>query len=68
MAENRDAGELPEERKKKRVSEKPVLPTLSEMGVDKNLADRARKYAAIPAEEFEAILPECRLGELVALL
>lgn len=28
-------------------------PTLAEAGIDKNLADRARKYAAIPQKEFE---------------
>jgi len=34
--------------------------TLAEAGIDKNLADRARKYAAIPEEKFEAILAERR--------
>ncbi|MBM3545275.1 MAG: hypothetical protein FJX44_12425 [Alphaproteobacteria bacterium] len=28
-------------------------PTLDEAGIDKNLADRARKLAAVPEEEFE---------------
>lgn len=28
---------------KNRVSEKPSLPTLAEQGIDKNLADNARK-------------------------
>lgn len=38
--------------------EKPI--TLAEAGIDKNLADRARKYAAIPEEEFNATLTEWR--------
>jgi hypothetical protein len=33
-------------------------PTLSEAGIDKHLADRARKYAAIPEQKFETILAE----------
>ena len=37
---------------------KPI--TLAEAGIDKNLADRARKYAAVPKQEFEAILDERR--------
>lgn len=32
--------------------ENPVI-TLAEAGIDKNLADRARKYAAIPEKEFQ---------------
>jgi N6-adenosine-specific RNA methylase IME4 len=32
----------------------PKNPTLSEQGVDKNLADRARKAAAMPEHKFEA--------------
>lgn len=34
--------------------------TLAEAGIDKNLADRARKLAAIPATEFDGIVTECR--------
>lgn len=30
--------------------------TLAAAGIDKHLADRARKYAAVPAQEFEGIL------------
>ena len=30
------------------------------MGIDKHLADRARKYAAISEKKFEAILSERR--------
>lgn len=43
-----------------RVADKPAPITLSEAGIDKNLADRARKYAAIPSTEFEGILSERR--------
>lgn len=35
---------------------KPV--TLAEAGIDKNLADRARKYAAIPEDEFNGIVDD----------
>jgi len=38
----------------------PVAPTLSEAGIDKHLADRARKMAAVPEEKFEAALGEWR--------
>jgi len=40
----------------------PVIaaPSLAEAGIDKNLADRARKYAAVPAQEFEDILADRR--------
>lgn len=31
----------------------PALPTLAEAGVDKHLADRSRKLAAVPDEAFE---------------
>lgn len=34
--------------------------TLAEVGIDKNLADRARKYAAVPEQEFEARISEYR--------
>jgi phage N-6-adenine-methyltransferase len=40
-----------------RVDERP---TLTEAGIDKHLADRARKYAAVPEKEFEGILAERR--------
>lgn len=36
------------------VGERPI--TLAEAGIDKNLADRARKYAAIPEDEFNGIV------------
>jgi hypothetical protein len=44
-----------------RVENKPELnspPTLAEAGIDKNLANVARKAAAKPAEEFEAELEQ----------
>ena len=31
-------------------------PTLSDAGIDKHLADRARKMAAIPNDEFDGIV------------
>lgn len=40
-------------------------PTLAEVGIDKNLADRARELAAIPRDEFEATIADWR--ELVIL-
>lgn len=36
------------------------LPTLAEAGIDKNLADRARKLAAIPEAEFTEIVSDWR--------
>jgi len=40
----------------------PIIrpPTLAEAGIDKHLADRARKYAAVPEQEFEDILADRR--------
>jgi|GEM_PF-5464812 len=35
---------------------KDDAPTLAEVGIDKNLADRARKYAAIPVQEINSTL------------
>jgi hypothetical protein len=43
-----------------RVANEPAPPTLAEAGIDKNLADRARKFAAIPEREFEGILADRR--------
>ena len=31
----------------------PTHPTLADMGIDKRLADRARKLAAVPTQTFE---------------
>lgn len=44
------------------LQENPVgrAPTLAEAGIDKNLADRARKFAAIPEQEFNATITDWR--------
>lgn len=43
------------------VSKKPDSPaTLSEAGIDKNLANRARKLHALPQDEFERVVSEGR--------
>ena len=36
------------------------VPTLADAGIDKHLADRARKYAAIPEGEFDDIIDDWR--------
>lgn len=36
-----------------RVADEPTQITLAEVGIDKSLADRARKYAAVPDDEWE---------------
>ena len=47
-----------------RVGRKPSdLPTLGEAGIDKNLAHRARTYAAVPQEKFEKLLTDKRQSE-----
>jgi len=47
-----------------RVGKKPGdLPTLGEAGIDKNLAHRARTYAAVPQEKFEQLLTDKRQSE-----
>lgn len=48
--------------KKTGLSENPVSkpPKLSDVGIDKNLANRARKLAAVPEDEFESHLAEWR--------
>jgi hypothetical protein len=45
-------------RPKTGLSENPVLPkpTLASQGIDKNLAHRARKLAALPRKEFEEVV------------
>jgi hypothetical protein len=35
---------------------KPGAITLAEIGIDKNLAHQARKFAALPEEKFEALV------------
>jgi phage N-6-adenine-methyltransferase len=44
---------------KTRTLDAPI--TLSEAGIDKNLADRARKYAAIPEKEFQERIDDYRI-------
>ncbi len=44
-----------------RVEIKPA--SLAEAGIDKNLAHRARTYAAVPSEEFETLLTDKRQSE-----
>jgi len=48
-----------------RVVEKPdhMPPTLGEAGIDKNLAHRARTYAAVPQEKFEKLLTDKRRND-----
>lgn len=38
----------------------PNPPTLAEAGITKHLADRARKYAALPPERFEGMMAQRR--------
>ena len=38
-------------------------PTLAEAGIDKNLAKRARTYAAVPQGQFEQLLTDKRQSE-----
>ncbi|MDZ4687606.1 MAG: hypothetical protein SH850_21250 [Planctomycetaceae bacterium] len=45
-----------------RVSEKI---TLAEVGIDKGLADRARKYAAVPDDEWEIDASADRRNDLI---
>ncbi|GAB5505810.1 MAG: hypothetical protein Rhirs2KO_09730 [Rhizobiaceae bacterium] len=66
MAAQRDAGLMHNGGGDHRVAKKPGDPiTLSEAGIDKGLADRARKFAAIPEAEFEGIVGDWR-GRLEA--
>jgi hypothetical protein len=41
-------------------SENPSKPTLAEAGIDKNLANRARRLHALSAPEFERVIAEGR--------
>ena len=43
-------------------------PTLAEAGIDKNLAHRARTYAAVPEEQFEELLSKKRRRENVRVV
>lgn len=63
MAAQRDAGAMatagrPSDKIGSRTNPISAAPTLSEAGIDKNLADRARKYAAIPEDEFNGIVDD----------
>jgi hypothetical protein len=64
IAAQRDAVGLNEggRPKKTGLSENPVSKsaTLAEAGIDKNLADRARKLAAVPEKKFETMLGDWR--------
>ena len=66
IAAQRDAGLLSkgaagEGAAKRGSQENPrSLPTLAEAGIDKNLADRARKLASIPETEFNEIVSDWR--------
>jgi len=49
-------------RPKTGLQKNPVSkPTLAEAGIDKNLADRARKMAAVPADQFEEMVGDWRV-------
>jgi N6-adenosine-specific RNA methylase IME4 len=65
MAERREAGRLArgggDKRSDHRVRQRPGdVPSLEEQGVDKHLADRARKAAAMPTEQFEVDIAKSR--------
>jgi FtsZ-binding cell division protein ZapB len=52
-----------------RVRIKPEAPaTLAEAGIDKNLAHRARTYAAVPEDQFEQLLSKKRRQESVRVV
>ncbi|WP_374290171.1 hypothetical protein [Paenirhodobacter enshiensis] len=61
MNAQRDAGALatagrPSDKIGSKTNPISAAPTLAEVGIDKKLADRARKYAAIPEDEFNGIV------------
>lgn len=65
MADQRGAGALstggrPSEKTGSKTNPVSAPPSLEEVGIDKKTADRARKYAAIPEEEFNGIVGEWR--------
>ena len=66
MAAQRDAGMLKaggdtgSNQHQAWVDNGPKAITLADAGIDKHLADRARKLAAIPATEFDGIVTEWR--------
>ena len=44
----------------KRIPVKDDRPTLAEVGIDKNLADRARKLAALSKSDFDTVISQWR--------
>ena len=63
IREQGEAGQLAKAGRPKIGSEPDPIsktPTLAAVGIDKHLADRARKMAAIPEDDFEATLAEHR--------
>jgi N6-adenosine-specific RNA methylase IME4 len=46
--------------KKIGFSENPITPTLAEAGIDKNLANRARKFAAMDETSFSELVADTR--------
>lgn len=68
IGQQRESGELAKPGRPpqiNRVTQKPDLiqpstPTLADLGIDKNTADRARKLAAVSSEHFEQVLVEHR--------
>jgi hypothetical protein len=61
---SRYAGANQHQPKELRVEKKPKAPpTLAEAGIDKNLAHRARTYAAVPQEQFEQLLADKRQSQ-----
>ena len=66
MAAQAEAGMLPEGRPAKRVESNPLSEriTLSDVGIDKNLAHRARRLASMPEDVFEAGIKRVREGVL----
>jgi hypothetical protein len=53
MEEERKAGELKPGRPAKKLVSEKLITSLAERGIDKHLADRARKAAAMSEEKFE---------------
>jgi hypothetical protein len=58
IEEMKREGQIKEGRPKKRVSEKPV--NLSNQGIDKNLAQRARSMASLTDKKFEDVINDSK--------
>jgi len=56
-------GGQPHQRRSTGIQNTPVAPTLADAGIDKNLAKRARSYAAVPTEQFEQLLIDKRQSD-----